>query len=230
MRINTLKFAVSLFFAVLTLPACHIFNNNAGNRLPGLYENCRSPNQFEIFQFREDSTFVFEWRTGYLYGRTTGKWKARGNHVLLQSYARPHAFPALDSIAEKTTDSIKGIKVRVFEKRTRYELPFVRMILLKDKRHSYCTTGTKGTCRSKVSAIRKLLLLDLQYGSYIYQVKNTGSNVFHLFLEKSDDYYRYFENERWKIRDKQLLSPPVCGKSKPYRRYKKVKELKYQVY
>lgn len=153
----------------------------------------------------KNNSFVYDWHRGYTEGRSIGKWKQDGNKVIFNSYLKPDKLSD-SSVEQMKVDSIKGIKVMTFETEYGYEMPAVGMILLFENRNPvFCETNNKGIYRTE-KGLQKVLINDGTYGNYLIEVKD-DNNVIKIHLKKKGEYYRYFVDEAWQIKDTVLISP-----------------------
>ena len=203
-----MKYVVALCTILLFFEGCNSVNFNS---ITGCYD---SPELAYLYiNLKSDSTYFFKFSGDMLTVSQTGKWKIKGNSVVLNSYVQPNTQ---GSFIEKCDSSLMGGLYFSLSEGKNFISDSIEHVIL-----------TQGDSLYKLKSFSKnLFVLDKDkhidikkgfkistrfYKALVIVPQNQNSNLFELSLVKN--YKHFFQtNEKYKVKNGKLIYKSVIFK------------------
>lgn len=178
----------------------------------GFFAWSNDVNHYRELELNPDSNFSYDWRSGYLNGRSIGKWRQEGNKIILHTYIQPSPVSP-DITIKKNIDSLSDLNFQFVDLQNSYPIPFIRCILIGENKSYLANSNDQGFVKvPRDIKLRAIEMSDYNYGNFIYTIpENLDANLVQFKIFEDPSFYRHFTNEVWRLDDSTLIPPKQIG-------------------
>lgn len=204
----------ALFIPLITvlLTGCVIGEKIIEEEIIGNYvERDGYPLSHANLELREDGTFSYFWGTSLISGKTDGTWEVSGKRLLLTSDLKkpPEDVPGYSMIRMDTVPGEDSILIRIIDE-DRNPIPYA---IVNSWKRRQILGGTyqcnnNGEVRIPDRDAEYLMVSATPYYTIKYSVAHETANSLVFQMKPSPGFYHFFEEEKWKYRDRCFF-PPV---------------------
>lgn len=177
-------------------------------------------------ELKEDNTFIYNWQTGLIWGATEGNWRLIGNKLILNSDKQPVEE---EDFVVKERNRINGnqFEIQVIEEEGKYELIAASCILMNDTTLlNGISANDNGNCVLPFDKrANKLKISYVGFRPVEIPISMLKSNSLIIEMKEENDYFEYFTNREWMIRNGRIYDPEIkkskYAKKNYYKRIKK---------
>lgn len=159
---------------------------------------------------KKDNTFTYHWQTGLINGTTNGNWKLIGKTLILNSEKQPQISKEKFQIISENTTNSNNYELKLIDEEDE-PMWFVICGLMKDTiLIQDAETDTTGICKIPIMKEgNKLEFHFIGYHSIEIPTMNLKGNSLTVKMKKEDDFYRYFTNQKWIIKNDRIIDPEI---------------------
>jgi len=156
----------------------------------------------------KDSTFIYHWRQGLAGGTTTGRWFIDRNLLILNSDIQPvdeketyFLSPCVNidhediliTIKDNSNDPLPGAGIK---------------IILKDS-VLYLNANNDGYIYINEEVLEQIEISYFGYNDIVFKIKDNIKNCYTFVMIPKDEYYQYFTNEKWIVKNNRLYNNKI---------------------
>ena len=193
-------FKISL---ILLLTSCTVYNFQT---ISGRY---RTKGGFEwgsSIVLKPDSTFIYDWQTGLIYGHETGKWNLKGDNLVLNSDFHPTKDTTPDFyLLDKKINNSSKIEFQLYFSDSTALIGANGLMFYDTDTIFKSVSDTNGFMTFPKQDYDSIKISFIGVRDIV--ISNAPNNYFKILSVDFpvDNMYEYFENEVWKIRGKYLI-------------------------
>jgi hypothetical protein len=186
-------------FTLIFISSC---NNYTYKSIAGEYQAKGGFESHTSINFFIDSTFIYDYQAGLLMGKSEGTWLLYGNKIILNSNKQPDKDSII--VIEKFVEGQKNIEISVADKNN---VPIAAaVIILNNDTMNIKICDNDG--KVKIEEDTKIDNLQIMYfgENYHYITNNEVFNklIINVTFDPKYQTYRFFTNETWEIRNRNL--------------------------
>ncbi len=195
------------FIFVLFILSCTSTKNITVDNVIGTYES----NIFgcsELMTLKSDSTFLFKWSGGLIFGETTGSWQIVKNKIILNSERQPIKDPIDYKVTKLRVRDSDSIFISVQVEETKNPMPLA-ICSLKRKNIvlAETTTNALGETKLPISNADSIIISYVGFKPIRCSINSEHFNTYFFYMKPIDEYYRYFTSEKWNFSKGSLIVP-----------------------
>jgi hypothetical protein len=154
----------------------------------------------------KDSTFIYKWQTGLIYGETTGKWKLSGNNLVLDSDLQPQKdTPSSFYIIDKRNTNSSDIVFDLYFPDSTDVLIGANGLMFHDGdtiRNVFSDIHGNMRFPKQENDSIKILFIGLKD----ILISDSVNDYFKIAtVDNNGNMYEYFTNETWQVRGNHLI-------------------------
>jgi len=215
------------FWILMIFGACSPGNKITGTKAKdaldsAYFSHYQDQMHYSSLLLEPEGNFVYDWKDGYMSGRSIGNWVVDKDAVLLKSFYEPPVIPLEKNFI--TSDTIDSTTIAIIDYETGFYYPFIELIILSEDESIRAMTNSNGYLKLDLSSeeISTVILADKNYGVSSIPV-DTNFNLVEIVANKeyTRPYYRFFINESWQLKDSILHPQKVKNNIYPQKKFKK---------